>query len=80
MSEENTTRVIEGLAEELTPAAFKAVEEMYERSETWEREGGDLQTMINNLMENNKSLLRAIAHLEMQVRTLKGEIINGDER
>lgn len=79
MSDENTTRTIEGFAEELTPATFKAAEEMYERSEAWNREGGDLQVMINNLMENNKSLLRAIAHLEMQVRTLKGEIITSGE-
>lgn len=79
MTEENTTRTIEGLAEELTPAAFKAVEEMHERSESWNREGGDLQTMIDNLMENNKSLLRAIAALEIQVRTLKGEITTSGE-
>lgn len=67
--------VIEGfLTQDTTPAAFTAAKEMSSAVTKFNAEGGDMQVLINVLIEQNRSLVRALGKVEMRIAELDGTI------
>ena len=79
MNEQPNTTIIENLAEDLTPIAYGAAKNMKERTDAWNEQGGDLQSILDLQKEDFRELLRALAAVELEVRTLKSEVIRGED-
>lgn len=68
------TKTIEGLAEGLTPIAYKAAQNMLDATNAVNAGDVDLVAIVAHLEGQNRHLLHAIAQLEVRVRVLAGEV------